>query len=126
MISFFFSRDHQSSFTFGDYNQSMVKNGSAEDGYGVHWFDLTSKNYWQVKIQDIIVESKSVYGKNIDKVILDSGTSLITVPNSDFESIMKIYSKNYPSTFQCQKTPAICYFIGSCDGIGSKIEHIKI
>lgn len=85
MISFFVSHQYTSFFTFGDYDESMIKEGDSTDGFGMHWYPLTGTRYWQVEIQDLIVESDSVYSGDSSKAILDSGTSLITVPVEDFK-----------------------------------------
>lgn len=62
----------------------MVKAGSEDQGYGVHWYDLTGTHYWQVKIQDFIVGQESVYSDKTNKAIVDSGTSFMSVPKADF------------------------------------------
>lgn len=49
-VSFFLSHKRPSTITFGQYNDSLVKEGDEESGYGIHWYELTGKHYWQVKI----------------------------------------------------------------------------
>ena len=46
IVSFYLSFKNDSIFTFGSSNDAMVKQGPAEDGYGVHWLSLTGTNWW--------------------------------------------------------------------------------
>lgn len=46
IISFYLSHGDQSNFTFGFYNEDLIKDGSADQGYGIHWYELTGKNWW--------------------------------------------------------------------------------
>ena len=49
----------------------------------ISWMGITSSYYWQVSMQEVHVGS---YKMNLDanNVLLDSGTSLMYLPTSDF------------------------------------------
>ena len=47
--------------TFGGYDESVFKNGSADEGYGIHWNELTGKDWWQTKIQSFKIEGREIY-----------------------------------------------------------------
>lgn len=71
--------------TFGGYDQEMLKDCSDEDGCGVHWYPLTGKNWWQIEIQDMMYDKNSFFSGATERAIVDSGTSMITVPVSVFK-----------------------------------------
>lgn len=51
MVGFFVSKDdYTSTMTFGGYDETMLKQGSEADGYGIHWYPLTNTIWWQVEI----------------------------------------------------------------------------
>lgn len=54
----------------------------------MHWFDLTGNMfYWQIPLTDAKIGSNSFYlGINYNAVI-DTGTSLIVIPNEDFSQL---------------------------------------
>jgi Eukaryotic aspartyl protease len=81
MISFFLSLKNESKFTFGGYPEELVKPGES-----IRWYPLIGKRiiYWQVELRDLIVESKSIYSKSTKIAILDSGTSLLTMPSEEY------------------------------------------
>jgi hypothetical protein len=84
-------------------------------------------SYWQIEIQDVIVENKSVFSKVAKTAILDSGTSLITMPNEEYEKIIDIYHSKFRTSdsFGCQKDPELCYFRTKCKAVISKLKNLK-
>ena len=83
--------------------------------------------YWQVEIQDVLVENKSVFTKRAKLAILDSGTSLITLPSQEYEKIVDIYHTKFKTTdsFGCQTEPMLCYFRAKCSTITPKLKNLK-
>lgn len=73
----------------------MLKDCSESDGCGVHWYALTGKNWWQIEIQDLKFESTSFFSSTTTKAIVDSGTSMITVPTADFNKFKAILDSSY-------------------------------
>jgi hypothetical protein len=100
-VSFFLSLQRQSHITFGSYEKNLLKEGLETEGYGMHWYELTGTQHWQVEIQDLIVEGDSVFSHDTSKAILDSGTSFITVPSSDFKKIQRAYQSRFSTIFTC-------------------------
>jgi hypothetical protein len=62
----------------------MLKDCSESEGCGVHWYSLTGKNWWQIEIQDMLYDSDSFFSTSTNRAIVDSGTSMITVPTAVF------------------------------------------
>jgi Eukaryotic aspartyl protease len=123
-ISFFLSHSQDSShFIFGGYDESLIKAGEE-----IQWYDLTGKNWWQVEIQDIIVENESIYSDKTSKAIIDSGTSLITVPYEDFQKLNKLYNSQFLVNYDyvCFEEYHICVFAGKCSGWWNRLEPIKL
>jgi len=40
------SQPDGSVMSFGGYDKEMLKDCSTDDGCGMHWYDLTGKNWW--------------------------------------------------------------------------------
>lgn len=127
-VSFFLSLQRQSQITFGSYDQSRLKEGAEVDGYGMHWYDLTGTQHWQVEIQDLMVEGESVFSHETTKAILDSGTSFITVPSSDFKKIQRAYQSRFSVIFNCQTTGGapFCFFVENCEKTYTKLDHLQV
>jgi hypothetical protein len=98
LISFFLSHKHQSEFMFGGYQEELLNtdiNNHSTEELGIKWLPLTSRNYWQVRLEDIQIGEKSIYSKTYDHAILDSGTSLITIPTVEFNAFILAFANNY-------------------------------
>jgi cathepsin D len=54
------------------------------------WHTVTEKSYWQVEMEDIYVDGKpiSVCPDNKCKLVLDTGTSVITGPSDDLSTLL--------------------------------------
>ena len=86
--------------------------GPEDEGFGMHWYELTGTRHWQIEIQDVLVNDESVFSGSTYRAILDTGTSFITVPVSDFQSIIKVFSQRHSRTFGCEQGNSICYLVG--------------
>lgn len=126
IVSFFFSRAKQSEFTFGGYKQYLIKEGPQEDGFGIHWYNLIGTRYWEVEIRDLKVESQSIFSSETKIAILDSGTSMMSMPFTDFNKFKKIYQAAYPGEFTCLDKQNLCFFMSKCSNYLSKLDYIKI
>lgn len=73
--------------TFGDYDSSIIKGGSEDDGYGVHWYGLSGTTWWQIDLKNARLGSSSFMSASSTPGILDTGTSLIAVPSADFTDL---------------------------------------
>ena len=79
-------------------------------------------------LNDIQLSGESIHKGTQNQAILDSGTSLITIPTLEFTEFMKIYSKRYFSYgFRCQLEPKLCFFMGKkCSEVRGKVDDIRI
>lgn len=98
---------------FGDYDTSAIKAGAEIDGYGMHWYELTGTLHWQIEISDLILNGESYFSGATSRAILDTGTSFITVPTSEFNKIVNHFQSRHPTTFGCEADQSICYFVGT-------------
>ncbi|CDW83707.1 eukaryotic aspartyl protease family protein [Stylonychia lemnae] len=113
--------------SFGGYDKEMLKSCSDNDGCGVHWYDLTGKNWWQIEIQDIVFDESSILGSSTSKAIVDSGTSMITVPRDVFSKFKSTLDTSYSSEdISCDDQDMMCFYQGECKDYYSKFKHLKI
>lgn len=50
-VSFLLSFSNStSSVQFGEYDETAIKVGAEADGYGMHWYELTGTQHWQIEI----------------------------------------------------------------------------
>ena len=76
-----------------------------------------------MEIQDIIAEGGSIYSGETSKAIIDSGTSLITVPYKDFVELTESYKRNFVENkdYLCYLNYKICVFIGKCSAVAPRL-----
>ena len=113
-VSFLLSFSNSTSnVQFGEYDASAIKVGEETEGYGMHWYELTGTQHWQIEITDLILNGESFFSGITSRAILDTGTSFITVPTSDFHQIINHFSSRHPTTFGCQPDQTVCFFVGN-------------
>ena len=95
---------------------------------GVHWLELTGKNWWQVEIQDVIAQDQSIFSGETNKAIIDSGTSLITVPYKDFVALASSYTSKFVENVEyiCYLDYKICLFLGKCASVAPRLDPIYL
>ena len=64
---------------------------------GISWIPLTSETYWQIGLNGIQVGSKTF--KTSERAILDTGTSLLTMPTADVKDFMDLIGATQVSSF---------------------------
>lgn len=127
MIALFVGLMNQTSvMSFGGYDKSYIKNGSEAEGFGVHWYPLIGKNWWQIDIQDVGFEGTSIFSGDASSCIVDSGTSMITVPVSDFNRFKAIIDAKWPDEEIYCQDGVMCFYYGKCAEFVPKLDHIKI
>lgn len=71
--------------TYGGFNQSFIRQGSASEGYGIHWFDLKGKNdSWTIPLQDARYGYMSFLRSSADKATIATGMKFIHIPQVDY------------------------------------------
>jgi len=76
---------------------------------GLVWVPLTSETYWEVKLDDLMIEGKSV--SNTHKAVIDSGTSTLAGPTAEVKAIAKMLGATPINpqewTIACSKIPTL-------------------
>ena len=89
---------------FGGYDSSFLKSE-------IVWLPLVGNTWWQVKMLNTQYGPNSVAGPNTTTCIMDTGTSLITVPNFEFIRLSAMWQQDYKGV-QC--STELCYTAGTC------------
>lgn len=111
------STDYKSNIIFGGYDVEAYADKGDDD---IKYIDVIA-GYWQVKLKKVEFD-----GDNIDSdanyAILDTGTSLLVAPSSDYSYIVKQLSEDYTAyviddslAFSCSSTndmPNIEFILG--------------
>ena len=98
---------------FGGYDSSMIKSGGGFEGKGIYWYELKGTTYWEIKIKGFSYGSNSLYSGTSNTAILDSGTSFIIVPTSEFTSFSS-YIEAQSSSVIC--SGGVCTISSTCSG----------
>ena len=109
--------------TFGGYDSSYIKDGDTNSGYGIHWYSLTGKNWWEIQIQDVLYEGNTAFSGSAKNCIIDSGTSLIAIPTTEWTNIINAMLKK-TSYMICDTTNLICGFSDSCSNHYSSLSPL--
>ena len=76
------------------------------------YVDLVSESYWEIQLDQVSFDGNAYLNKSV-KAVIDSGTSLITVPSRIFDNILEIFGGN--EDFDCgfvSHIPDIQFSIG--------------
>ncbi|XP_017101704.2 cathepsin D [Drosophila bipectinata] len=68
---------------FGGFDKSRFKGN-------LHFVPITNSNYWKLKISQVSVKSKHICGEM--DALLDTGTSLILMPQKTYDDLLKVLS----------------------------------
>ena len=109
---------------FGGYDNTLIKEGDSGNGYGIHWYPLTGKTWWQIQIQDVLYGGTSVFSNTAKNCIIDSGTSLIALPSSEWTKIMQTIINKYSYDMACDTSAGICGFLSSCSNYFNKLDTL--
>ena len=72
-------------FTYGGYNESLVKSG--ESFFSTQIANRSDQN-WNFKIKAVLYEGVDIYDDNFKNGILDPGATFITVPNKVMNNLI--------------------------------------
>ena len=105
-----------STIELGGYNKEYLKEDLyAEYNYtGLHYYSLVSTTWWELKLTAINYGGKSISQKDGPSAIIDSGTTLITLPLKDYNYFLNkliddIGGENY---IYCED--GICFLLDYC------------
>ncbi|XP_042367264.1 nothepsin [Plectropomus leopardus] len=88
VFSFYLNRRTSSSNPEGE----LLLGGTDEALYSgpVNWIPVTSKGYWQIKMDSVAVQGMSSFCPQGCQAIVDTGTSLIAGPTNDILSLQQL------------------------------------
>ena len=83
--------EFESKLTLGGYDSEKF----GLDGTSLVWHDLKPNkngtyNHWRLDMQELKFGEFEIVDTNIESVILDSGTSLILMPEMEFKKLMQL------------------------------------
>ena len=90
IFAFYLGNNIEGELSIGNYNNEYTKNG-------INWIPLSVVGYWQFSIDsyDFIIDSSRRFNLNTNiQSILDTGTSLITVPKYTFNNLKYLFGNN--------------------------------
>lgn len=80
---------------FGDYDNNYIKTSNPlNPDDDILWYPLVGKTWWQISIADINYGKTSIFTGKTKTCIMDTGTSLIAMPNDEFTDIAKRWQKD--------------------------------
>ncbi|XP_030640694.1 pepsin A-like [Chanos chanos] len=74
-----------------DQSGSFILFGEVDSSYysgSLTWIPLSSETYWQITMNSVIIDGNTVGCAGGCQAILDTGTSLIVAPSTDFNNIV--------------------------------------
>ncbi|XP_075568406.1 LOW QUALITY PROTEIN: pepsin A-like [Pelecanus crispus] len=83
LFSVYLSKDEQKG--------SFVLFGAVDNAYttnGIHWIPLSAETYWQITMDSVSIGGEPVACSNGCQAIVDTGTSLLAVPNGALNAIL--------------------------------------
>ena len=89
-----------------EYTSDEKSGKTAEDL--INWMDLTSSTYWQVSLNEVNIGFKQIT-LNYNNVVLDSGSSLIYIPSSDYSQVFSAVTSDTPSKCSSDSSSGITY-----------------
>lgn len=68
---------------FGGVDESLMKSGAS-----IQWFDLTKTSWWAINLEGAKYDGSTISDSSSITGILDTGTSLIAIPVTDYRNLM--------------------------------------
>lgn len=103
VIGFLILPDYlQSSIDFGFYDSNSYTQDLA-------WFPLINTYWWQIGLEDAQYNGQS-FMSVATSVIIDSGTSLIAMPNADFTDLINMIRRIAAISITCVNGGELCYY----------------
>ena len=86
MYSFYFGNNYEGmKFTYGGYNESLVKSGAS---FVSTQIANSSDQNWNFKIKAVLYEGEDIYDDYFKYGILDTGATFMTVPNKVMNTLI--------------------------------------
>lgn len=122
-FSFYLSNDRESKV-----NSQLILGEPQKDVYYIGeltWFSVTNPSYWEVSLDEVYLNNTSIDAcKGIKcKLVIDTGTSIITAPSSDVYKIITSIPdtiSNYYNNYNCEND------IKNLPTISFEIEGVKL
>lgn len=89
MFSFYLSKT-TCNFILGGYDLTYAADGEDSE---IYWQDLSSSTYWGVNLQSVSLGSQYPVDIKVSQAIVDTGTSYLLIPTSDFNSFMAYFTQ---------------------------------
>ncbi|KAM6274876.1 pepsin A-like [Porphyrio hochstetteri] len=109
LFSIYLSRDEQSG--------SFVLFGAIDPYYttnGIAWIPLSAQTYWQISMQRVSIRGEKVACSFGCQAIVDTGTSLLAMPNRAISTILRVLGANSRGQISCHainRLPSIIFHI---------------
>ncbi|NXH21495.1 PEPA protein, partial [Bucco capensis] len=109
LFSVYLSKDGQSgSFVlFGAIDSSYTTNG-------ITWIPLSAETYWQITMDSVYIGDEPVACTSGCQAIVDTGTSLLVVPNSILNSLLAALGSDSSGRISCSAVsmlPDVVYYL---------------
>ncbi|XP_065540487.1 pepsin A-like [Lathamus discolor] len=97
LFSVYLSKNEESgSFVlFGAIDPYYVTNGIA-------WIPLSAETYWQITMQSVSIKGKAIVCQHSCQAIVDTGTSLLAMPNRDLTKILDALGATSSGEISCE------------------------
>ena len=91
VIGFFIgSVEQQSKVQLGGFDTYyLIEDPAKPDLYGIHWYPLIGYSWWQIEMKGFSYGGTNFRNDKSTSCILDTGTSLIAIPPSDFDGLRR-------------------------------------
>ncbi|XP_065492313.1 pepsin A-like [Caloenas nicobarica] len=102
LFSVYLSKDSKSG--------SFVLFGAIDPLYiltGIHWIPLSAETYWQITMDKVTLHEHAVACRSSCQAIVDTGTSLIAMPNTAFEDLMSALGANSEGNVSCDSVSSL-------------------
>ncbi|NWX41902.1 PEPA protein, partial [Steatornis caripensis] len=111
LFSVYLSNDKDSgSFVlFGGIDSSYTTNG-------VTWVPLSAETYWQITMDSMSIEGESVACASGCQAIVDTGTSLLVVPNTVLSTIQSIFGASSDGQISCEAVSSLPNIVFNING----------
>ncbi|XP_057266610.1 pepsin A-like [Pezoporus wallicus] len=96
LFSVYLSKDEESgSFVlFGAIDPYYVTNG-------IVWIPLSAETYWQITMRSVSIKGKAVVCQHSCQAIVDTGTSLLAMPNQDLTKVLRALGATSSGEIDC-------------------------
>ena len=114
----------QGSITLGSYDKTLVAHGTEKEGYGIHWFDVVTKDgQWTIKLEDARYGYLTFLKGSANKATFSSNDEFMYLPQEDFNYLAYQWDQK-SADVECTKS--YCYVNSSCAEVSHEIGPFKL